>query len=172
MKASLENLPEHLPFLWAEYQCQDGSGHIHTVAGDGDVDGVEGTATLLSEAVAACKDTKHGGHGRTHSADDAKNAYYAAVIQLINNEAEQDYQTLKRNIARYQKWGGPVPELVLIPKQDDPSKYEALITMPNGDPYIVPVRSHDLGLPDPREFGSRPHPSGFGWVTPKRKRPL
>jgi hypothetical protein len=160
----LEDLPEHLPFLYAEYQCV--GSHAHSFCGDRQMDGIEGTAEGLAEAVAACNEDRHNGHGATHPRSDVENAYHQAVAQLLTSDAEFRYQELRRNIANFQKWGGPMPAMVMMPDGDDPKKWNMIVTDQHGDPHMVPMANP--GMPDPREMGAQPNPI-LGW---RRKRTL
>ena len=170
MKMRLEDLPEELPFRMAEWHCEDGTGHTHQAYGDIHEDGIEGTATLLAEAILACNEAKHKGHGRGHSLYEARKAYDAAITQLLLEDDRKTYAELKQKIARAQKWGGPVPELVLTPNPEKPGEWDAIVSHPvTGEPSLYAVRGNEVGLPDPREIGAKPHPLGLGWLT-KRKR--
>lgn len=154
----LEDLPEHLPYLYAEYQCV--GSHAHSFSGHLELDGIEGTAEGLAEAVAICNEDRHNGHGKMHPRSDVENAYHQGVAQLLTNDAELRYQELRHNIAMHEKWGGPMPALVMMPDNDDPAKWNMIVTDQQGNPHMVPVPNP--GMPDPREVGARPDPI-LGW---------
>jgi len=134
---------------------------------------MEGYAGELAEVFHTCGDQSHN-KGRKHSVDVVKRAYEAAIFQLLTVDYEADWLEFQRKVRIHKKWGGQVPELILQPNMEDPSKWEAIIPDSEGNPYIYGVRKNVLeDMMDPREFGAKPNKMGQdglgGWTGPKRK---
>jgi hypothetical protein len=173
-KITLADLPKELPFLWAEYDCKDGSGHTHCVGGDIFEDGIEGTAELLASAVEHCEGhvDKYGiSHAFPHPEEEVQNAYHIAVATLLTDSAQRVYAELRQRIARYEKWGGHVPEAIMMPSKDDPNKWDMIVVDPRtAEPHYVEMdQSVMREMPDPREFGAKPDPVA-GWKMPRRRK--
>jgi hypothetical protein len=165
----LSDMPPTLPFRMVEFYPV-GWSHGHNYFGDR-TESLETVAEGLAQAIVDCNDSKHQGHGRTHSNGDAQDAYFDAIAQLINHEDEKAYQELLTKIAHYQMWGGPPPEMVLTPRKDDPDKLQAIVKHPEtGEAHIYETHTNDIELPNPRELGMKPNPVGPGWIGKKRKR--
>ncbi len=178
---TFRDLPEHLSdwgALWGQYVCQDGSGHVHTMLGDVDGDGIEGTAEQIAEQMATCED-KHIGptgksHGFKHSQVEIDRAYHAVVASLLSGESEMQWTELRHNAAMYEKWGDHMPKVVLMPDHDDPTKTTVLVTDQQGDPHLYDARKGTFELPDPRDMKDKDGkpivatPSDYaGWLLPK-----
>jgi hypothetical protein len=174
LKRHIEVMPDELPFLWAEYTCKDGSGHTHAAGGDPMEDGIEGTATLLADSVAHCEghvDKHNVSHAFPHSQEEVNQAYHSAFSQLVDGKAAEVYKDIKHKMELHAKWGGPVPAAVMLPKRDDPTQWEIMVTDERtGEPYIYPMYDNVMDqFPDPREYGARKNDVA-GWTMPRRRR--
>lgn len=169
-RISLADLPERLPFLYAHVtvECIDedgrpnGSLHTHQIFADPLEDGIEGAAELLAEAVETCGGKHYGRsgrkHGQKHRDADVKRAFSECMRMLLSDEGQREWSALRRELVRYAKWGGPVPEAVVIPDQDNPGKWLAVVTDDEGNARTVRAPQDAIGLPDPREFGLKKDP--------------
>jgi hypothetical protein len=165
----LSDMPPTLPFRMVEFWPQ-GWSHGHNHFGSRD-ESLETVAEGLSQGILDCNESKHNGHGRSHSNGDAQDAYFDAIAQLINHEDEKAYQELLKKIAHYQMWGGPPPEMVLMPSKSDPGNWQAIVKHPEtGEAHLYDTRTNDFGMPDPRELGMKKNPLGPGWVGGKKRK--
>ena len=127
-------------------------------------------AEELASAILNCNEERHGGRGAVHSHDDARDAFKAAMDQIMTRDfaviwADQEYKE-----RMFAKWGGHMPAAVLSFHPDDPKQETLMVPDKNGNPvfYNVPKGKRVLG-----EFMDRPregknavkHPSGLGWMT-------
>ena len=85
------------PFAYVQFQTQEGHGH-HLMVGDGGDnllamgDSVEDIGEQLVAALAACSETKHKGHGRTHDPGQFRAAFAEAMDQLMSTPYDTDYR--------------------------------------------------------------------------------
>jgi hypothetical protein len=61
--------------------------------------------------------------------------------------------------------------MVLTPRKDDPDKWQAIVKHPEtGEAQLYETHINDIEMPNPRELGMKPNPTGPGWIGKKRKR--
>lgn len=156
-----------IPFRMVEFY-PDHFTHGHSYFCE-DGESMEEAATALAEAVMMCSEDRHQGHGRTHSLQDAQDAFTAAQLQWVFKDDERQWNELQVKMAHYKKWGGQAPEVVVVPSADDPRKWQAIVKHPVTGEATIYETQPDWAkeLPDPREFGMRPNPDGPGWVRPR-----
>lgn len=135
---------------------------------------IEDAAEELAEAVAHCNEGRHKGHGFDHSSAEVEEAYRMAILQLLTRDYDREFADLERKIRRRAKWGGPVPEAVLLPSLT--GGWEIVVTDKEGNPRLYKVRReaeqylHEL-LENPNQLrGARPNPDGPGWKIDRRFR--
>ena len=159
------------PHAYIEYWPKEHPTVCHFVPmGDGRVCVLETeeAATLLAETMAECNELKYGGHGAVHSQEEIDNAFKDAIKQVNEKDFETEWAELQRRIAVSKKWGGTPPDLMAMPKQDDPSSLEVMIPDRDGNPKFYDVKKNKIDMPDPREIGAEANKSGIGWdVKPK-----
>ena len=165
------------PHAYVEYWAEKGKGLPHenvghvVPMGDGRVCVLETeeAATLLAETMTDCNELKYGGRGAVHSQEEIDNAFKDAIKQINEKDFETEWAELQRRIAVSKKWGGKTPpDLMAMPKHDDPSRLELMIPDRDGNPKFYDVRKDKFDMPDPREFGAKPNKVGIGWdVKPK-----
>ena len=108
------------PFAYVQFQTQEGHGH-HLMVGDGGDnllamgDSVEDIGEQLVAALAACSETKHKGHGRTHDPGQFRAAFAEAMDQLMSTPYDTDYLYQRWLEAMHKKWGGHIPAAVIMP---------------------------------------------------------
>ncbi len=117
------------------------------------------------------------GHGFTHSDAEAEEAYRTAILQLLTRYFDKEHEELERGIRRHAKWGGPVPEAVLLPDAANPKQWNIMVTDKEGNPRVYPVRKeaqaflHEA-IPNPDQVpGARADKSGVSWRIDRRYRP-
>lgn len=141
------------------------SGLLRDIAGD-----CEGYAEELAETVSSCREDKHQGHGEAHPEEDIERAFKAGAEQLLSRDFEMDWAEIQRKERMFKKWGGHMPEAVLMPDQSGDVKL--ILPDKHGDPWIHEVDPSVKGiLPDPRELGAEKDEHGIGWRR-KRRWPL
>lgn len=169
------------PHAYVEYEPAPdllGRSHKHLLQlGDGQEHfnyGIEDAAEELAEAVAVCDSDRHDGHGFKHSAAEVEEAYRVAVVQLLTRDFDAEDALLARNIRRRKKWGGPVPEAVLLP--DVAGGWSIMVTDQEGNPRLYKVRRdmerylHEF-IPNADQVrGNRPNPDGPGYKIDRRFR--
>jgi len=160
------------PHAYIEYWPKEHPKVVHFVPmGDGRVCVLETeeAATLLAETMTDCNELKYGGRGAVHSQEEIDNAFKDAIKQINEKDFETEWAELQRRIAVSKKWGGKTPpDLMAMPKHDDPSRLELMIPDRDGNPKFYDVRKDKFDMPDPREFGAKPNKVGIGWdVKPK-----
>lgn len=151
-----------------------GPTHAHLVPmGDGRVCVLETeeAAELLADAVANCSPDRHNGHGLTHNSDDVEAAYKGAIEQIQAKDFEAEWYEQERLRRVHKRWGGQVPEVVLMPEREDPEKWIAIVPDKEGTPYVYDVRKGTVQdiIPPPVE-GKNAIRGEFGWRT--KRRPL
>ena len=156
-----------------------GRSHIHLLQlGDGMNPitdwNIEDSAEELAEAVARCNEGRHKGHAFTHSPAEIEEAYRCAIMQLLTKDFDAEMADLERNIRRRKKWGGPVPEAVLLP--DVSGGWNIMVTDKEGDPHIYKVLKdaedylHEI-VPNADQIrGAKPNPHGPGYKIDRRFR--
>jgi hypothetical protein len=152
-----------------------GSTHVHLVPlGDGRVTilETEEAAELLADAIIACTEDKHNGHGQTHPPEEAEKAYLSGVHQLLTRDYDREDALRELQKVREAKWygprskGGPVPEFVLFPSHEDAREWMALLTAPDGTPHVFKANKNLLegSIPPPDMVGARQDKSGVSWL--------
>tara|TARA_Y100000310_G_scaffold276043_1_gene292924 strand:+ start:9860 stop:10468 length:609 start_codon:yes stop_codon:yes gene_type:complete len=128
------------PYASVEYEVTP--GHIHHVPMSNGVDylGIEEGAELLGEAILACNEDRHNGHGRKHAQGDADAAYKSAIEQLLTRRYDQEWVDLQQKIRAYKRWGGHPPTAVMMPTQDDVKRWQMLVTTLEGTPHLVGIK--------------------------------
>ena len=167
--------------VWVSY-CPEGSNHDHMVMLDDGGDPtnpfmfsgeeIEEAAAELEESISRCSSDRHNGHGCSHSSDDLRNAYSAAVNQLITIDYSGEWQEIKRKIARWNRWKGPVPEMVVVPDEHDSKIWNVMIPDEDGTPVMYKGNQDALKdiMPRPEEVGAVQNPHGPGWTFKQRRR--
>jgi hypothetical protein len=160
-----------------------GSPHGHNfmdIMENGHLDGeqIEDIAGGLSEAILACNEGRHNGHGRTHTHEDAEMAYKAAVQQILTTDFVEEYRKLMQRIATYYKWGGTraVPKFAIMPTLDDEGRgFKMLMPDEQGDPHLYDISKRAKGLleeaiepPDPKK--TFPDRQGLGYMNRAERR--
>jgi hypothetical protein len=136
---------------------------------------LEEAVELLSEAVLACNEDRHNGHGQDHGQDEAEKAYKDGIHQLMTRDFEKEYALKLLQKQREDLWygvgskGGPVPEAVIFPQQDDPKKLNVLVTAPDGTPSIYPADIEADEMFDvPTEENAVKDKEGVSWQRKRR----
>jgi hypothetical protein len=156
----LQELPKELPFLWVEY---DTPTHIHAALCERG-EGAEAAAELLVAAIEQCDESRHDGHGRTHTAKDSHDGYYEAIRQVLTGKAEVEYKEHLHNMALDAIWGGAHPELVILPTEDGRDWNVMVTDHQTGMPVTYRMRDNVFqDMPGPREAGAIKL-GEFGWM--------
>ena len=168
-------------------------GHIHMVLlGDGTPgsngyadssgnqvglgeDEMGGAAEELIDQINLCNEDRHGDrkgetHGKTHRIDYTA-VYKVAVDQLQNTPYDTERAHTVWLRVMHAKWGGHIPSAVVMPTQEDWTRWSLMVPDHRGDPkfYEIPAES-GLALPTPQEMGAVADPHGVGFQA-KRKWP-
>lgn len=133
---------------------------------------VEDVAEQLAEAVLRCNPSRHKGHGRQHSEDQAKQAYRQAVDQLNSVDYEFEWYKLANAIRLYEMWGRrPMPSIVVQPDEHDMRVWNAIITHPiTGQAFRAKAADWVARtMPTPRQAGALKGSVGQ-WLLPKQRR--
>jgi len=131
-KPILERIGErgmYSPYAYVQW-WPEGEPHGHMVQlGDGQFfnvlsggGSIEGAAEELSEALMRCDEDRYEGHGKSHSKEDAENAFRGAIVQLMNQDYDRQWIYNKWMQAMHKKWGGHIPALVIQPGHEDSSR--------------------------------------------------
>jgi len=168
--------------VWISFY-PEGSTHEHMVLLDDGLDPsdpfkwtgeeIEDAAAELSESVYRCNSDRHDGHGHSHTTEDIKNAYSAAVNQLFTVDYSGAWQEIQKNIAKWKRWKGPVPEMVVLPDEHDSKTWNVMIPDEDGTPVMYKGNQDALKdiMPRPEEVGAVQNPHGPGWTFKQRRRP-
>ena len=126
---------------------------------------IEDAALELAETVQKCNPGRHSGHGRTHSTEDAMDAYRVAIHQLLTVAYEKEWADLQWNKKMCQLWGSPAPTAIIFPDEIDSHDWRMMI--PNketGMPETFKVESKEvrrmLAPPEERKTAVK---GRFGW---------
>lgn len=161
------------PFAYVEYETD--AGHTHMVmVGDGKYNAItegasyEDLAIDLAEQVENCDEDRHDGHGRTHGTEEPKQAFAAALEQLLTKQYDNEWASREWRVKMYKKWGGHIPGMVLMPNESDSRKWEMMVPDHRGDPHFYEVPTGKLNdmVPDPQEVGAKP--AEIGWKVDQR----
>ena len=151
------------PYAYVSFDTAEGHTH-HMPIGNGTDnlimmgDSVEDVAEAFIASIAACNETRHKGHGRTHDTSQFKKAYASAITQLLTTDFDTEYAHQIWLEKMHQKWGGHIPAAVLMPLED---QWRLLVPDFRGDPQFYNVRDGAMdGLPMPDEHNSMPAPLG------------
>ena len=149
-----DGLDPRNPFRWTGEEIEDAAGE-------------------LADSLYRCNDVRHGGHGHRHTTQDIKNAYTAGRNQLYAIDYSSEWQEIKRKIARWNRWKGPVPEMVVVPDEHDSKIWNVMIPDEDGTPVMYKGNQDALKdiMPRPEEVGAVPNPNGPGWTFKRRRRP-
>ena len=149
-----DGLDPRNPFRWTGEEIEDAAGE-------------------LADSLYRCNDVRHGGHGHRHTTQDIKNAYTAGRNQLYAIDYSSEWQEIKRKIARWHSWKGPVPEMVVVPDEHDSKIWNVMIPDEDGTPVMYKGNQDALKdiMPRPEEVGAVPNPNGPGWTFKRRRRP-
>ena len=133
--------PNYPPFRYVVVEVEPGHAHMGAAAWEEDI---EECAATLAEGIRNCSPSRHKGHGRHHSAEQAEAAYRTAVTLLTTGAFDpvKDWRELHQKMWLHRLWGNKqAPAAVFLPTQEDPSQWTALITNPKtGLPQAYPVR--------------------------------
>jgi hypothetical protein len=78
---------------------------------------------------------------RHEGSEEANKAFLAGFDQLEKKDFAAEWLELQRKIYKYQRWGGPVPEAVFFPDEDNPKgPWKGIVPNEIGDPIGVSVR--------------------------------
>ena len=161
IRRTLGYMPERLDdVFYMEYPFES---HMHVMMWPTD-DGVEGAAQAFAEAIAKCHPSRHNGHGRVHDRNLIDDAYRSALTQCLTRDVNAEYQEVRRSMRAAARWGGPVPDAVLMPNAEDPGgKWDMIVTDDEGEPYMYKMRKGVLDdvVPDVRTMGAKP--TELGW---------
>ena len=166
----------HSPHAYVWYEVD---GHRHQVMlgipekGYNDFrDGgsIEEATEELIENLETCSEDRHIGrdgvpHGRKHNVDGSA-VHKAAMKQLLTTEYDREYTENKWKQQMYRVWDGHIPAAVMVPREDDPSKWELLIPDVEGNARRVPMRNGvmDDALPTPTPETANKL-LGYGWKS-------
>ena len=91
----------------------------------------------------------------TNPYEDIENAYKEAIRQFLTRDVVQEFVELRHKILMYQKWGGHMPNFMVMPSNKDPEKWQVMKPDDQGNPVLYDVQGNPMQLPDPRDTGAR-----------------
>ena len=136
-------------------------------------DDIEYASGELADSLYRCNDARHGGHGHSHTTEDMKNAYSAARNQLYTVDYSASWDNIKKGIAKWKRWHGQVPAMVILPDEHDSKTWNVMIPDEEGTPIMYKGNQSALRglMPRPEEVGAVPNPDGPGWTFKRRRKP-
>lgn len=141
-----------LPGTYVEWwPLEEPHGHrvILSMPGENMVDiDTEESASELAEAVLICNDTRHNQHGRRHTHQDAEDAFNIGLQQLFTHDYKREFKERARRTMLYRKWGGHVPEAMLLPDEIDPREWRLVMPDAAGNPVAYKIDEKKVGIGD------------------------
>lgn len=125
----------------------------------------EAAAEEFAETVAHCSPDKHEGRGAKHSEQEIEIAYKEALRQLQETDYAAEWEEIQRLQRRYAKWGGAVPEAILMPV-GDPQDWKVMLVDKEGNPVLYNMREQIAKEMQDITAGriAKPDPTGFGFM--------
>ena len=167
------------PHAYVSYEVD---GHRHQVMlGDGrgyndfrDGGSIEEATEELIENVEKCTEDRHFDkdgvpHGKKHNVDGSE-VHKVAMEQLLTTEYDREFTENKWKQQMHKVWGGHIPAAVMVPREDDPTKWEMLIPDVEGNARKVPIRDGlmDSTLPEPTPETANKQ-IGYGYKAVERE---
>ena len=149
------------PYAYVSYDTGEGHTH-HMPIGNGTDnlvvmgDSIEDVAGSFIDVVAACNESRHKGHGRTHDRSQFRKIYGAVITQLLNTDFDTEYAHQVWLEKMHAKWGGHIPAAVLMPIEE---QWQLMVPDFKGDPNFYKIRDgamDHLPLPDGTNSVSAP----------------
>jgi hypothetical protein len=129
---------------------------------------MSGAAEELIDVINWCDENRHVGptgkqHGKSHTIDD-KHVYKAAVDQLRDTAYDTERAHMVWMRMMHTKWGGHMPSAVVMPTQQEWSKWSLMVPDHRGDPKFYEIRPDaQIVFPTPAEMGAIADPHGIGF---------
>jgi hypothetical protein len=176
-----KNINEHGMYsVWAHIEYEV-NGHNHVVmVGDGKENAIAVGASVeevveeLVTIIEDCDEYKHiddkgVAHGRKHNIDGGA-VSKVAFEQLFTTEFDTEHWEQKWLQQMYKVWGGNIPAVVIVPKEENPEEMEMILPDVRGGAIRVDIRDHllDGTIPAPAPETANKQ-LGYGWKSVARE---